>query len=304
MNATGSVWGTGFRLESRPPQIRINTALGFPQDDLQVSPTQIGLFDADFRLKRVAAIQVAPGQSVLTSKQELTGAFDGYAASAVLGMNHARWIPLLRAVDAVGKNRGSAGAMVHNMRGEYARGTWVFFGVENQDIFEERSEFGGDVLKAVSRSLATKCFLHTCETNYASYKSGESVDMRVLVSNYGRQAASLTLRWAVLPAESNAAAFQISRDVRLVPGQTEPVDAAWNPHSFRTRYIGSPSSCFLMVSRSIRLRLDSISGGRKRLPRDCPSISRKTISRFMDEVCFCRERTITCIPFWTRVKTL
>lgn len=232
MNATGSVWGTGFRLESRSPQIRINTALGFPQDDLQVSPRQIGMFDADFRLKRVAAIQVAPGQSVLASKQELTGAFDGYAASAVLGMNHARWIPLLRAVDTVGKNRGSAGAMVHNMRGEYARGTWVFFGVENQDIFEERSELGGDVLKAVSRSLATKCFLHACETNYASYKSGESVDLRVLVSNYGRQAASLTLRWAVLSAESDAVAFQANRDVQLAPGQTEAIEVTWHPAFF------------------------------------------------------------------------
>ena len=199
MNATGSIWGTGFRLESRSPQIRINTALGFPQDDLQVSPTQIGMFDADFRLKRATAIQVAPGQSVLSSDHILTGAFDGYAASAVLGMNHARWIPLLRAVDAAGNNRGAAGAMVHNARGAYARGTWVFFGVDNHDIFGDESELGRRVLKASSLSLARKCYLHSCETNYASYRSGESVAMRVLVSNFGRQAASLTLRWTVLP---------------------------------------------------------------------------------------------------------
>ncbi|HTU52258.1 MAG TPA: hypothetical protein VMF56_16830 [Acidobacteriaceae bacterium] len=235
-NATGSVWGTGFRLEHRSPQIRINTALGFPQDDLQVSPTQIGMFDADFRLKRVAAIQVAPWQSVLNSKQELTGAFDGYAASAVLGMNHARWIPLLRAVDAAGNNRGAAGAMAHNTRGAYARGTWVFFGINNHDIFSEQSKLGADVLKAVSRSLANECFLHGCETNYASYKSGESVAMRVLVSNYGRHAASLTLHWAVLPPESDTAAFQISRDVRLVPGQTEAVEISWKPTEFSNEF--------------------------------------------------------------------
>ena len=73
INATGTVLGTGFRLESRSPQIRINTALGYPLDDLQVTPKQIGMFDADFRLKRAAAIQVATRQSVLISKQELTG---------------------------------------------------------------------------------------------------------------------------------------------------------------------------------------------------------------------------------------
>ena len=233
LNATGSIWGTGFRLENRSPQIRINTALGFPQDDLEVSPTQIGMFDADFRLKRVEAILAAPGQSVLTSSQKLEGSFDGYAASAVLGMNHARWIPLLRGADHVGRNRGAAGAMVHNTRGTYARSTWVFFGVENHDIFDKSSALGSQVLQAVGRSLASKCLLHSCETNYASYKSGEPVVMRVLVSNYGRQASSLTLRWAVLPAESDVAAFQASRDVRLVPGQTEPVEIAWKPASFR-----------------------------------------------------------------------
>ncbi len=232
INATGTVWGTGFRLESRSPQIRINTALGYPLDDLQVTPKQIGMFDADFRLKRVAAIQVAPGQSALSSKQELSGAFDGYAASAVLGMNHARWIPLLRAVDHAGRNRGAAGAMVHNTRGAYARSTWVFFGVENRDIFAKGSDLGAQALRAVGRSLARKCFMHACETNYASYKPGESVAMRVLVSNYGRQAAHLTLRWAVLPAESDVAAFQVSRDVRLVPGQTEPVEISWKPAEF------------------------------------------------------------------------
>ncbi|MGB6934696.1 MAG: hypothetical protein WBD91_18110 [Acidobacteriaceae bacterium] len=245
MNATGSVWGTGFRLEGRSPQIRINTALGFPQDDLQVLPTQIGIFDADFRLKRVAAIQVAPGQSILTSKQELMGAFDGYAASAVLGMNHARWIPLLRAVDKVGNNRGAAGAMVHNARGAYARSTWVFFGVENQDIFAGQSRFGGEVLKAVSRSLANKCFLHSCETNYASYKPGESVAMRVLVSNFGRQTAFFTLRWAVLPAESDTAVFQVSRDVRLVPGQTEPIEVSWKPAEFSSELYRVTAKLFL-----------------------------------------------------------
>ncbi|HEY5256705.1 MAG TPA: hypothetical protein VIJ53_18770, partial [Acidobacteriaceae bacterium] len=232
MNATGNVWATGFRLESRSPQIRINTALGFPQDDLEVSPTQIGMFDADFRLKRATAIQVAPGQSVLASKEKMLGEFDGYAASAVLGMNHARWIPLLRAVDTVGKNRGAAGAIVHNTRGAYARSTWAFFGVDNQDIFAEPSALGSDILKAVSRSLATKCNLHACETNYASYKHGEAVAMRVLVSNYGRRDASLTLRWAVLPAKSDVAAFQANRDVRLVPGQTEPVEISWEPAEF------------------------------------------------------------------------
>ena len=60
-NATGTIWGAQFRLERRSPQVRINTALGFPQDELQITPDQIGMFDADFRLKRVASIRPAEG---------------------------------------------------------------------------------------------------------------------------------------------------------------------------------------------------------------------------------------------------
>ena len=50
-NATGTLWGAGFRLEHRSPQVRINTEFGFPEDSLQVKPTQIGMFDPDFRLE-------------------------------------------------------------------------------------------------------------------------------------------------------------------------------------------------------------------------------------------------------------
>ncbi len=232
INATGSVWGTGVRLEGRSPQIRINTALGFPQDALHVTPRQIGMFDADFRLKRVAAIHTAPGQSVLRSQEELTGAFEGHAASAVIGMDYARWVPLLRAVDDVGRNRGAAGAIVHNTRGAYARGTWAFFGVDDHDIFDTGSAFGAKVLKAVARPLAAKCFLHACETNYASYKAGEPVHMRVLVSNYGRQTAPLKLGWTVQAADGDAIVFETSKRVQLLPGQTEPIETTWHPASF------------------------------------------------------------------------
>lgn len=232
LKATGTIWGAGFRLEHRSPQVRINTALGFPRDELGVTPWQIGIFDASFPLERVSAIHAAPGQSLIAASEALDGAFTGYAATAVIGANHARWVPLLRAVDKAGRNRGAAGAIVYNSRGVYARSAWAFFGVENQDLFRRGSAFGSRVLKAVARQLTTKCFLHACETQFASYKDGESVKLRVLVSNYGRQPVSLELHWTVEPADHSAAAFQTSRAVHLDPGQTEAVEANWRPESF------------------------------------------------------------------------
>ncbi len=116
-NATGTIWGAQFRLEHRSPQVRINTAQGFPQDELQIAPGQIGMFDADFRLKRASFIRPAAGQKIVSGNEELSGAFEGYAATCVDGMNQARWIPLLQAYDGVGRKRGAAGALVHNIRG-------------------------------------------------------------------------------------------------------------------------------------------------------------------------------------------
>ncbi|HZY61843.1 MAG TPA: hypothetical protein VFE38_04890, partial [Edaphobacter sp.] len=231
-NATGAVWGAGFRLEHRSPQVRINTEFGFPEDSLTVTPEQIGMFDPDFRLKRATAIRPAAGQAVIGPMQELTGKFEGYAATAVVGMNNARWIPLLQSFDGMGRRRGAAGALVHNARGVYARSSWAFFGVDNRDLFAAGSQMGARTLRAVARSLVRKCFLHGCDTNYAAYKDGEEVRLRVLVSNYGRKPVSLKVLWQIAPADGGKSAFEISRRIQLAAGQTLPVETSWHPQSF------------------------------------------------------------------------
>jgi hypothetical protein len=231
-NATGTAWGAGFRLEHRSPQVRINTEFGFPEDSLTVTPEQIGMFDPDFRLKRATVIRRAAGQSVVEAAGELTGKLEGYAATAVLGMNNARWIPLLESFDQVGRKRGTTGALVHNSHGVYARSSWAFFGVDNKDLFTEGSQLGKTTLRAVAKALVRKCFLHGCGTNFASYKDGEDVHLRVLVSNYGRQTASLKMRLQIVPVDSDKAAFEISRSVQLSAGETIPVEVSWHPASF------------------------------------------------------------------------
>jgi len=231
-NATGTVWGAQFHLEKRSPQVCINTALGFPQDELRISPGQIGIFDADFRLQHVAAIRPAKEQSILHEPGDESGAFEGYAATCVVGMNNARWIPLLESQDALGRKRGSAGAFVYHTRSNYARGSWAFFGVDNQDIFSAGKPLGEHTLRAVSRTQARKCFLHECETNFASYRDGEPVQIRVLVSNFGRQRASLEFHWRITEAGNDQEVFRLSHNIELAPGQTEPIESNWRPASF------------------------------------------------------------------------
>jgi hypothetical protein len=231
-NATGTIWGAQFRLEHRPPQVRINTARGFPQDELQITPQQMGMFDADFRLKRVSAIRPAVAQTIISGSQQLSGKFEGYAATCVIGMNQSRWIPLLEAFDGVGRKRGAAGALVHHVRGAYARSSWAFFGVENQDIFSAESTLGESTLRAVSKTLANKCYLHACETDFAAYQQGEPVHVCVLATNLGRKSAEFELRWRFVAAGTEQPEYHASQKVTITAGQTIRLEAEWRPNSF------------------------------------------------------------------------
>ncbi len=231
-NATGTLWGSGFRLEHRPAQLRINTEYGFPEDSLITTPRQIGMFDPDFRLKRAAKIRSADRQSVTGAVGETAGTFDGYAATAVVGMNNARWIPLLQSLDHLGRQRGAAGALAHHSHGVYARGSWAFFGVDNVDLFALGSQQGAKTLRAVGRALVRKCFLHECRSNFACYRDGEEVRLRLLVSNYGREAASLTVHWKIMTADKDQSAFETRQRIQLTAGQTSPVEISWHPGTF------------------------------------------------------------------------
>ena len=231
-NATGTVLVSQFRLESRSPQVRINTALGFPQDELVIDAHQIGMFDADFRLQRVALIRPAKRQSILAGTGEVADAFAGYAATCVVGMDHSRWVPLLEAHDELGRRRGAAGALVYHTRAVYARGSWAFFGVDTHDLFAVGNEMGEQALKAVSCAQVRKCFLHGCETGFACYRDGEPVRAQVLVSNFGRQSTSVEVVWRIADAETDSEAFHASRRLELAPGQTASVECEWTAASF------------------------------------------------------------------------
>lgn len=231
-HATGTLEGAGFRMELRSPQVRINTAHGFPQDDLQVEPAQIGMFDADFRLKRVTTIRAAEGQSIVTASDELHGALEGYAATCVLGMSRARWTPLLEAYDGLGRKRGAAGALVHHQHGVYARSSWAFFGVENEDIFAGGSKLGEETLRAVGRALANPCWLHACEADFACYRQGEPVRLRTLVTNMGRTAADVEIRWRVAEEINATTTYQTTSKAHVAPGQTVVVETKWRAASF------------------------------------------------------------------------
>jgi hypothetical protein len=233
-NATGTVEVRDIRLERRPDQVRINTALGWPEDSLRVKERQLGLFDADYRLKRVARLRSVSRGNETPAETEVKA--EGYAASGVVGMNAARWIPVLEAVDGAGRKRGTAGAVMHHYNGEYARSSWAFFGISNHDVFAPGCEAGVAAFKAAMRALELKCFVHSLETNYATYRAGEEVRLRVLVSNHGLRERQLKVAIKVFGGEK--VAFQVMREFSLPAGGTKVLEETWRPVGFDEHQYG------------------------------------------------------------------
>ena len=126
LKGTGSLWVDEVSLRKTFDEIRINTARGPGYDGILLAPEQIGVFDPDYRLRKVAYLETAPGQDVVTTTCRISAPVTGYAASGVLGTNKARWIPLLNAYDSFGRLRGAAGALMRHYNGVYRKSHWAF----------------------------------------------------------------------------------------------------------------------------------------------------------------------------------
>jgi hypothetical protein len=207
----------------------INTATGEPGDGLKVAPEQIGIFDPSYPLKRASQLRTAAGQVVVQVPVRRQQPLTGWAASGVVGDNQARWIPLLETLDRYGRPRGPAGAMMLNYAGHYAGSGWIFFGVDNTDLFADRQSDTAQVLQQAVRFLARKVFLRNLQTNYALYRPGESVQVSVLVDNRGRadHAATVAWEWESSPALPSPAKIVVTKMVGK--NSCEPFQADLGP---------------------------------------------------------------------------
>ena len=183
--ARGTAWFDDIRLgdvtaiDYRP----MNTATGKPADGLEVAAAQIGVFDASFPLKRARSIRTAMGQSVVSRAVELSGDFQGWAASGVIGYDMRGGFRCWPPMTALARPRGAAGAMVVNYQGFYSGSCWAYFGIENVDLFRDPKSAAAQALQDVARFLVWKTFLRNLKTDHRLYHRGEPVAVSVTVEN-------------------------------------------------------------------------------------------------------------------------
>lgn len=234
--ARGTMWVDGLRLidVTGLAYQPMNTATGTPKDGLETAPLAIGMFDADFPLKRVTGVRSAPGQRIVPPDLHFESALSGWAASGVTGNDHARWVPVLEAHDRYGRPRGQLAAMLLHYRGPFRGSCWAYFGAENRDVLAEPGGVGEQALAGIARFLRHRCFLHNLKTDLRLYREGEPVRASVTVDHFGLSACRGAVEFALEPvgppsSPPAASPAVIRRDVSLKARKGEDVRVEFPP---------------------------------------------------------------------------
>ncbi|MCS7223312.1 MAG: hypothetical protein NZ959_01945 [Armatimonadetes bacterium] len=180
---SGAAFFDEIRLEKLERAPWINTRYGSPQDGLEISPLQLGLFDADYPLRKVRRVRSVVSFLNQWQMEAPESELSGFSACGVLRGN-ARWVPILRAEDRFGRLRGHAGAMMVHYQGPFTGSVWTFFGLDRRNLLDENG-FSEKVLIPLLRKMRVGVYLTSCEFSLACYRPGQKPVLSLSVANFG-----------------------------------------------------------------------------------------------------------------------
>ncbi len=211
--------GTG-----EPIDARLNTRYGTHGDTMQLQPDQIGLCDPSFLLLRTRSLRPAPQQKWFMGEWRMDGSIEGPAAVAMTGSNspvfpnvHARYIPLVQSLDAYGRNRGPAAAVVLNHAGPYNGSNWAMFTPTNHNLFDGSQPAIDNLFVELCQKLLTPSYLINTSSDKPCARRGDAVAFTV--SGINANTHPLTVRFLMDNKEFATATAAESRF---------QVSATWN----------------------------------------------------------------------------
>jgi hypothetical protein len=216
--------------------IGLNNRLGKTGDSMNFSPDQIPVFDPQFQLEHATRLRLSegygqPDPAAGGSTEKAAGAqrltysslapFQGFSACVLTGLNSAvfpqvyrRWVSVLDAVTEEGQVRGSGLALALNYTGPFRGSVWAFSGLtDGTDLFLGDAS-RRDLLVRVVSDLADKVFLHELTTDLACYEPGETPQVSVKLSNFGKRPAERRLCISVSDGTV------LEKDLTIQPGET------------------------------------------------------------------------------------
>jgi len=213
---------------------------------LEYAPDQIPIFSVDYALENGAQITASAKQQVFERPLKLDGTFTGWAATACLGMNRARWVPLLECRDRYGRYRGAAAAMLrvfpegdpekpgYAALKQYSGTSWAFFGLDNVDLLS----LGAPAVEAgfarLVDDLVRDVYIAGSLPVYYSYRQGESPVLEAVIANGGHEPLAGKAEVAVFGPGGES--FRRSTDFALEPGKIDKLSWTWDKPPFESDF--------------------------------------------------------------------
>ncbi len=223
--------GLKIRLNHAVVEERMNTRHGRPEDGLRVEPTQLGVFDPDYRLMRVHSVRPAPDQTIFPAGWSIEGTDDkgieGYAACGVLGHNQARWRPLINGLDRYGRLRGAAGSLIHHYAGSWKGSTWVLFGLTTHDVFATGRSGGQAALVRLVEHLVCDTYLISVAAEKPFYNQAEKARITTRLFNGGRQPSEVEVRVSVIDEAGGEVVHRHTQPLTVTPNSEAKVEFDW-----------------------------------------------------------------------------
>lgn len=234
----GSLEVDAFEVVPIPEPVHLNTAFGLPSDLILTKPTQMGIFDLDYPLKRAVSLHLSSEQSLLEPATVWNLSDDstpvrGWATTGQTRNDDARSVPLLETADRYGRERGPASAVLFHYAGFFSGSSWAYFGLENVDVLTEaRAE-------SVARLAARLCrnpYLRNVESTYDLVDPGEDVTVEFTVQNPTLDPKDAQVQVEIL-ADAGEVSFSGQAIVTVPAGNAASGQIVWrNPALTETFY--------------------------------------------------------------------
>ncbi len=220
----------------RMTAVQINTRIGPIHDALFPAADQIGVFDPANTLEQVAFVKSLPTQKIIPTDIRLNGSLEGFAATAMLGLNghgfgpdRARIVPLVMSFDRFTRQRGPVGSIVHNFTGYFQGSSWAIFGADSVDLFDAKHPQMLAALPQIAEAVTRKLYLHGTEAEYACYQPGEAIKLLSEVSNFGPEPRRARVLLEVRRNGVKQPLFAKTFPVEVKPGDTQHLETSWTP---------------------------------------------------------------------------
>ena len=225
-----------------------------------------------YPLKEIASLKVIPAQGIFPDARLPTPSRVSSCYARPEGKGFARgykwrWIPLVRALDKDGAERGTAAWMlihqkplsegpafqdaVRRLIGKnrasvpLAAAGSVCAVCTVQDPAALKELAGAGLFGKMARRMADGVFFTHAGAQEFSYRCGEKVRLGAEVADYGAAAADVEVRVRVTPKGSNEIVFDVAARVTARPGEPIRASFEWAPETFT-------HPCYIVTSELLR----------------------------------------------------